>query len=244
MAALPETDAGGVTLRDNLERVGDVIGMAAGRAGRDERDIKLVAVSKRQPWARVDAARRAGQLRFGENTLQDAMTKVARPDGSGLEWHFIGHVQSNKAAHVATQFAWVHSLDSVQLAHRLARAAAACGRPLNVLLQVNVMRERTKSGVLPEHLPVLLDQLQSAELPYLHLRGLMTVAARGASASALQRAFAELRQWRDRVAGSHGLARFTELSMGMSDDYVPAILEGATFVRLGTAVFGERSLAR
>lgn len=242
-AAVPAPSGRVAAVRDNLQRVTDVISMAAGRAGRDEGEIKLVAVSKRQPWACVDAARRAGQLRFGENTLQDALSKMTRPDGSGLEWHFIGHVQSNKAAHVATGFSWVHSLDSMQLARRLARAAAGCGRPLNVLLQVNVMRERTKFGVLPEHLPVLVDQLQNAELPSLQLRGLMTIAARGADASALRRAFAELRQWRDRLAQSHGLTRFTELSMGMSDDYVPAILEGATLLRVGTAIFGERKTA-
>lgn len=243
-AVISALDDGVAAVRGNLRRVYDAIAAAAERAGRDRRDVKLIAVSKRQSWASVDAAARAGQVHFGENTLQDALTKVSCAGSSSLEWHFIGHLQSNKATRVAGSFGWIHSLDSLKLARKISDAAVVCGRSVNVLVQVNVARDAPKSGVLPEHLPALVDALQNAGLPSLNLCGMMTIGPRDADESGARRIFAELRRLRDGIARSHGLPNFTELSMGMSGDYVSAILEGATLVRVGTAIFGDRSAAR
>lgn len=220
-----------------LAQVHADIAAAAARAGRASSDIELIAVSKTQPWPAVAAAIAAGQRRFGENTLQDALTKIPQCPDNNIEWHFIGHLQSNKAKGVAQHFTWIHSLDSVALAHKLARAAT---RTLNVLIEVNVSGERNKFGVAAAGLEPLMAQLLAANLPHIALRGLMTIGPQTTDERALRSAFAQLRTLRETCARQFNLKDFDQLSMGMSGDFVPAIVEGATLVRIGSAIFGAR----
>jgi len=227
----------------NLERLRAAIADAALRAGRRPEDVKLVAVSKTQPPEAVAAAITAGQREFGENTVQDALTKIPRFAGQGLEWHFIGHLQSNKARFIPGNFAWVHSLASVKLAQRLARLMQEQNTTVNALLEVNITRDPAKHGVAPEDIAPLLEQLLKANLSGIHLRGLMTIGPHPATESERRASFAALSKLREDCAQRFALPGFTELSMGMSGDFIEAILEGATMVRLGTAIFGERAYA-
>lgn len=222
----------------NLARVRRDIADAASHAGRNPADITLIAVSKTQPATAVGAALAAGQQAFGENTIQDALTKV--PLFPHAQWHFIGHLQSNKAKHIPGQFAWLHTLDSLPLAQRLARLTPPGVAPLNVLIEVNVTQDPRKHGVSPDALFPLLEALVAADLPNLALRGLMTIGPHPASEAQVRAAFARLRELRDAAAGRFALPAFTELSMGMSTDYLHAIQEGATMLRIGSAIFGSR----
>ena len=247
MPAAPDQAADALAverLHASVKRVTDAVGAAARLAGRDPREVRLIAVSKTQPWHAVDAAAAAGQTAFGENTLQDAITKVVQAEGRNLEWHFLGHVQSNKAAAVATRFDWIHSVDSLRLAQRLSRAALEHARSVDVLVQVNMTREPARSGVRPERLAELVDSLQREDLSGVRLRGLMTIGPRNGDEADQRAVFAALRRLRDCIAEASGLTGFTELSMGMSGDYVSAIREGATLVRIGTAIFGRRAPIR
>jgi hypothetical protein len=228
----------------NLARLRADLALAAERAGRRADELSLIAVSKTQPPEAVAAAVAAGQRVFGENTVQDALTKIPRFAGQGLEWHFIGHLQSNKARHIPGHFAWLHSLDSLKLAQRVAGFAREQGVTVNALIEVNLTRDPARHGVLPEALAPLLDALLKAELDGLALRGLMTIGPHPATGPERRVVFAGLRGLRDECARRFALPGFTELSMGMSGDYIEAVLEGATLVRLGTAIFGERSYAR
>ena len=231
-------------IQANLWRLHEEIAQAARRSARRGDDVKLIAVSKTQPWPAVDAAIEAGQCHFGENRLQDAMTKIPFSRERQVEWHFIGHLQSNKADDIPENFSWVHSVDSPSLAQKLSAAAVTSGREVNILIQVNLTREEQKSGVLPEDLPGLMDGFMRTPLPGLDFRGLMAMGPRDGDERALRTAFAGLRMLRDETAERTGLTRFTELSMGMSGDYRYAIMEGATLVRIGTAVFGARPPVR
>lgn len=227
----------------NLERVRERIAAAAVRAGRRAAEVKLIAVSKTHPLEAIAAAVRAGHAVFGESTAQEALAKIPALHARALEWHFVGHLQSNKARHVPGHFQWLHSLDSVKLAERLARLAQEQHAHLNVLIEVNVSGEPSKHGVAPAELPALLEALLRAELAGLSLHGLMTVGPHPATAPAQHQAFASLRALRDDCARRYALPAFTELSMGMSADFEAAIAEGSTMVRIGTAIFGERDYA-
>lgn len=231
-------------IRSNLNRIRDEMDRAARRAARRAEDVRLIAVSKTQPWHRVAAAIEAGQCDFGENTLQDAVTKIPMARDLQVDWHFIGHLQSNKAADIPENFTWVHSVDSLRLAQKLSAHAEKTGHPVNILIQVNLTRETHKSGVLPEHLSALMDALQAAALPGVNPRGLMTLGPRSDDEGRLRNTFAQLRHLRDEIAERSGLKHFTELSMGMSGDYSFAIMEGATLVRIGSALFGARPTVR
>ena len=224
----------------NLERLRNLIAETALRADRRPQDVKLIAVSKTQPPEAVAAAVAAGQRLFGENTVQDALTKIPHFAGQGLEWHFIGHLQSNKARFIPGNFAWVHSLASEKLASRLARLAREQNTTINTLIEVNISRDPAKHGVAPEDAMMLLDQLLKANLAGIQLRGLMAIGPHPATESERRASFAALRTLRDDCAQRFALPGFTELSMGMSDDFIEAIQEGATLVRIGTAIFGER----
>jgi pyridoxal phosphate enzyme (YggS family) len=224
----------------NLQRVRAAIAQAAHDAGRSPDRIKLVAVSKTQPAAAIEAAIAAGQTVFGENTVQEALTKIPALASHDLEWHFIGHLQSNKARFIPDHFAWLHSLDSLKLAQRLSRLARERGAIVQALIEVNIARDPNKSGVLPEALMPLLEQLLKEDLPGLPLRGLMAIGPYPAAEADIRRAYAALRALRDDCRKRFALGDFTELSMGMSGDYVEAIQEGSTLVRIGTAIFGER----
>ena len=182
----------------------------------------------------------AGQRAFGENTVQDALTKIPVFAGQGLEWHFIGHLQSNKAKLVPGNFAWAHSLDSVQLAHRLARCAREQDASVNALIEVNIARDPAKHGVAVEAVAPLLDQLLQENIAGLALRGLMAIGPFPAIETERRAAFAALRRLRDDLQRRYPLPGFSELSMGMSGDFTEAIAEGSTMVRLGTAIFGPR----
>ncbi|MBP7625777.1 MAG: YggS family pyridoxal phosphate-dependent enzyme [Zoogloea sp.] len=213
------------------------IARAAEAAGRDAAEVRLLAVSKTWPADSVREAAAAGQRAFGENYVQEGAEKVDALAGLGLEWHFIGPLQSNKTRLVANRFAWVHSIDRLKIAERLSAQRDAHLPPLEVCIQVNVSGEASKSGVAPGELPELAHAV--AGLPRLRLRGLMAIPE-PTSDVALQRArFATLRQLRDQL-NADGLALDT-LSMGMSDDLEAAIAEGSTMVRVGTAIFGSRS---
>lgn len=213
------------------------IARAAEAAGRDAAEVRLLAVSKTWPADSVREAAAAGQRAFGENYVQEGAEKVDALAGLGLEWHFIGPLQSNKTRLVANRFVWVHSIDRLKIAERLSAQRDAHLPPLELCIQVNVSGEASKSGVAPGELPELAHAV--AGLPRLRLRGLMAIPE-PTSDVALQRArFATLRQLRDQL-NADGLALDT-LSMGMSDDLEAAIAEGSTMVRVGTAIFGSRS---
>ncbi len=230
------------TVAENLAAVQARIAAAARRVGRDPAAIRLVAVSKRVPDERLRAAVAAGQRLFGENYLQEAEEKIARLDPAGeLSWHFIGHLQSNKARAAAERFAMVETVDRLKLATLLDRQARALGRELPVLLQVNVGGEEQKSGVAPAAAAKLLAALN--KLPALRVVGLMTMPPWSADPEESRPHFRRLRRLAEDLVGQGllGSPGPSELSMGMSGDFEVAVEEGATLVRVGTAIFGPRS---
>ena len=233
------------TTQARLRQVRERIERAALVAGRDARTVSLVAVSKAFGADRIAEALAAGQYRFGENYLQEAVAKmaeVARTEpGRRLEWHFIGPIQSNKTRELAEGFDWVQSLDRLKIAQRLSRQRPQGRPPLNVLLQVNISAEATKHGVPPPELPALAGQV--AALPGLRLRGLMAIPEPAVEVTHRRAAFARMRELLERLRGGLGGAGpdLDTLSMGMSDDLEAAIAEGSTMVRVGTAIFGARA---
>ncbi|MFO1345161.1 MAG: YggS family pyridoxal phosphate-dependent enzyme [Rhodocyclaceae bacterium] len=223
----------------NLQAVHARIAAAARAAGRDEKDISLLAVSKTWPAGHVRDAAAAGQRAFGENYVQEGVAKVAELAPLGLEWHFIGPLQSNKTRPVAEHFDWVHSIERMKIAERLSEQRPAGVPPLNVCLQVNVSGEASKSGCAPAEAVALAKAI--AALPNLRLRGLMCIPEPVEDVEAQRQPFRQLRELYEQLRGD-GLPLDT-LSMGMSHDIEAAIAEGATMVRVGTAIFGERSKA-
>ena len=215
---------------------------AAQRAGRDPREVTLVGVSKRMPAASVAEAARAGLRCVGENYVQEAREKRAAladcAEAQGLRWHLIGNLQRNKARDAVALFDVIETLDRAELAQELERRAAAAGRTLEVLLQVNVSGEPQKAGAQPEAVAALLAAC--AGLPHLRVTGLMTVPEVADDAEATRPCFARLRALRDALRGESDAESLRELSMGMSTDFEVAIEEGATLVRVGTALFGPR----
>jgi PLP dependent protein len=225
-----------------LAAVRERIAAACGRAGRDPASVALVAVTKQVPLPLVAAAVRAGAADLGENRVFDALARqdeLARLliaeglDPGALRWHFIGHLQRNKVARASGRFALLHGVDSAELAALLSARAAAAGARQAVLLEIN-LGEAQKQGVAPQDLPVLVEQV--AALPGLDLRGLMGMAPWGADQAQARRLFGGLRELAERERARTGLA-LPDLSMGMSGDYEAAVLEGATIVRVGSAIF-------
>jgi pyridoxal phosphate enzyme (YggS family) len=212
------------------------IAAAARAVGRDPASVHLLAVSKTCPASNVRAALEGGQRAFGENYANEVAEKAATLAGLGLEWHFIGPLQGNKTRIVAECCEWVHSIDRLKIAERLSMQRDAERPPLQVCLQVNVSGEASKSGVPPDEVSRLAHAV--AVLPQLCLRGLMCIPEPSEDQSLLRRRFALLRQLNEQLR-AEGLALDT-LSMGMSHDLEAAIAEGATIVRVGTAIFGER----
>jgi len=213
-----------------------LLARAAVRAGRAPESIRLLAVSKKMPVAAVLEAAAAGQLEFGENFVQEGYAKVAAADRADLTWHFIGRLQSNKSRPVAEAFHWVHTVDRPKIAERLSEQRPTHAPPLNVCIQVNIDREPGKSGVLEEGLRDLAARV--AALPRLKLRGLMCIPAMREGFDSQRVPFAALRARFESLC-AEGFDLDT-LSMGMSDDYEAAVFEGATIVRIGTAIFGPR----
>lgn len=225
----------------NLADVHARIERAAHAAGRDPQSVALLAVSKTFPADDVRAAHAAGQRAFGENYVQEAIAKIeALADlRASIEWHFIGPLQSNKTRPVAEHFDWVHSVDRLKIAQRLAEQRPDALPPLNVLLQVNVSGEASKSGVAPAEAAAVAHEI--AALPKLRLRGLMSIPEPAETLEAQRAPHRMLRELFDSLR-ANGLALDT-LSMGMSADLEAAVLEGATIVRIGTAIFGARQYA-
>ncbi len=224
-------------ITSNLQAVNHAITQVVCMAHRRKESIELLAVSKGFSADAVREAYQAGQRAFGESYIQEALDKIELLRDLPLEWHFIGPVQSNKTRAIATHFAWVHSVDRLKIAERLSAQRPASLPPLNVCIQVNVSGEDSKSGVAPGGLVELAHAV--ACLPHLKLRGLMAIPAPVEGLEAQRVPFAKLRELMQQI-NTQGLALDT-LSMGMSHDFSAAILEGATNVRIGTAIFGERN---
>lgn len=229
-----------IDLRAKLEGVRSRIAKAADRAGRDPAEVKLVAVSKAHPAETLRMAISAGVAILGENKVQEAEEKIAEIGRDAVEWHLIGHLQSNKARKAVELFDVIHSLDSVELARRLERISSEEGRgELPVLVQVDLESEATRSGISENDLPELVGFLKTCER--LKFNGLMILPPFFDDPEATRPYFVRLRKIRDRFANDNAFSNGRgELSMGMSHDFEIAIEEGATIVRVGTAIFGER----
>ena len=223
-------------IQNNLSEIHARIENAATRCGRKASEIQLVAVSKTHPPELIREAYEGGQLAFGESRVQDALPKLDTLP-TEIEWHFIGHLQTNKIRKVVGRFALFHGVDNENLAAQINRIAGELGVTANVLLEVNVSGEESKFGFAPENLPAALENL--APLPFLRIRGLMTMAPYSDTPDEARPYFAKLRELRNRLASQTGLP-LSELSMGMSGDFEQGIAEGATIVRVGSAIFGSR----
>ncbi|WP_252090070.1 YggS family pyridoxal phosphate-dependent enzyme [Pseudomonas sp. MWU13-3659] len=221
------------TLAENISAISARIDNAAKAAGRDPASLQLLAVSKTKPASAIREAHGCGLRDFGENYLQEALTKQKELSDLPLIWHFIGPIQSNKTKAIAEHFDWVHSVDRLKIAQRLSEQRPAKLPPLNICLQVNVSGEDSKSGCAPAELPALAQAVNA--LPGLRLRGLMAIPEPTDDRTEQEAAFATLRKLQERL--DLGL---DTLSMGMSHDLEAAISQGATWVRIGTALFGAR----
>ncbi|MEQ9563368.1 MAG: YggS family pyridoxal phosphate-dependent enzyme [Woeseiaceae bacterium] len=225
----------GVT--ENFRKIQDLLAQAAIAAGRPASDVRLLAASKRQPVSAVLEAAQAGQRDFGENIVQEGIEKMTAASRDDLVWHFIGHLQSNKTRAVAEHFSWVHTVDRLKIAERLSEQRPGQLPPLSVCIQVNIDNEESKGGTSAEELPELAAAV--AGLPNIRLRGLMCLPAIRRDFESQREPFARLRRLKDSLNDT-GLDLDT-LSMGMSADFAAAIHEGATMVRIGSALFGERN---
>jgi len=226
----------------NLARVRDRIADAARRAGRKPEDVRLIAVSKTHPIEAIRAAADAGQIDFGENKVQEALQKIAQSADTRLRWHLIGHLQSNKARKAAAAAGAIHAIDSVDLLKRVDQGAADAGRTVDVLIQVDLALEDTKYGASVDAVPAIVEA--AGDCTAARLKGLMLLPPLAENPEDARPWFARLRALRGGlVEGGAAADRLRELSMGMSHDFEVAIAEGATMVRVGTAIFGERYYA-
>lgn len=227
-----------MTIKDNLEKIHGRIAAACVRAGRDPREVRLVAVSKIKPAALIEEAAAAGQRVFGESYVQELAAKVEQIDGP-VEWHFIGALQSNKVKYLRGKVALIHSVDRLSLAREIARQWGKLGRIADILIQVNLAGEESKSGTSEQEALTLVRQV--AELPQVRIGGLMTLPPYFDDPEQVRPYFRRLRQLAEEISTLHlpGV-EMRELSMGMSHDFEVAVEEGATLVRVGTAIFGER----
>ena len=225
------------SIADNLERVREQIAQATGKAGRSIDDVELVAISKTHDAVKVREAIEAEQSLFGESRVQEARVKIPELP-SNLRWHFVGHLQKNKIRHALPLFELIHSVDSLALAQDINRIAEEDGLHPRVLLEVNVAGEGSKFGFTPDKLREDLENLLA--LPRLSILGLMTIPPIADEAEASRKYFVELRELRDRLQTEFHVD-LAQLSMGMTQDFAIAVEEGATLVRVGTAIFGERS---
>lgn len=227
------------SIAENLEKTGARIRRAAIVANRPPETITLLAVSKKQPVERLREAAESGQKAFGENYVQEALEKMAAlSDCPDLEWHFIGPIQSNKTRDIATHFDWVHSVDRLKIARRLSEQRPPERPPLNLCVQVNLDNEATKAGIAPEQVRELAGGIDA--LPNCRLRGLMAIPDPANPPEVQRQRFNQLAQLLDEMRTSMDNNAPDTLSMGMSGDLEDAIAEGATIVRIGTAIFGAR----
>ena len=227
-------------MRDRISRIRSRIETAVADSGRQPEDVKLVAVSKTVPFEKILTAIDLGVTVFGENYVQEARDKFNALYSHPLSWHFIGHLQSNKAKYVVKIFDLVHSVDSLKLSREIDKQARKIGKVQSVLIQVNIAEETSKSGVLLEDTGRLVSEM--SQLAHLEIKGLMTMPPYFNAPEKARPYFKALRQLRDQIRAMEipGVA-MGELSMGMTGDFEVAIQEGATLVRIGTAIFGERA---
>lgn len=226
------------TVTSRLHNTRKRLNHALAMAGRDPDSALLLAVSKTRPAEEIREAYKAGQRAFGENYMQDALSKQPALNDLDIEWHFIGALQSNKTREAAEHFDWVHTVDRIKIAKRLDAQRPADRPPLQVCLQVNISRDPHKSGVLPEEAADVVREILL--LPHLTLRGLMTIPAKAEDPSQRHKPFKALRELCDQLRNQFPEAPWDTLSMGMTADMDDAVAEGATIVRIGTAIFGER----
>ena len=224
-------------LPENIRRVQERIDLSTRQCGRGVDSVTLLAVAKSQPAEIVRAAAGAGLKEFGESYVQEALGKIAAVADLGLTWHFVGNIQTNKTRQIAENFAWVHSIDRLKIAERLSEQRPHHAPALNVCLQVNLQAEASKGGSAPADVPQLAAAV--AALPRLRLRGLMSIPPADEDPAQQRRAFGQLRHLLERLNAAG--ATLDTLSMGMSADLEAAVEEGATIVRVGTALFGART---
>ena len=229
-----------MSVKDNLALVQQQITQAAIQSGRTPEEIQLIAVSKTKPVELIKEALAAKQTAFGENRIQEALGKIdVLRNSPEVEWHLIGHLQKNKVKFCPGNFQWIHSVESVELANKLEARCALTNKNINVLIQVNLSREKSKSGLQKWD-----DILRVAEAisagQWLKFRGLMTIPAPNFGELKTRKIYEQIRKWRDKLRHELDSAEITELSMGMTADYHWAIQEGATMIRVGTAIFGPR----
>ncbi len=230
-----------MTIKDNISNIRQRIDSACHQAGRDPQSVHLLAVSKKKPLADIEEAAAAGQKMIGENYVQEFVAKYDDCTAD-VDWHYIGALQSNKVKQLRGKVAMIHSVDRLSLAKEINKQWAKCDRPVEILIQVNIGAEATKAGVSADDLEELVRQI--AELPNLRIRGLMAIPPHSADPEESRHWFRAMRQLADSIA-ELGLpdVSMKELSMGMSDDFEIAIEEGATMIRIGTAIFGARDYA-
>ena len=216
------------------------LSQAATEAGRSPEDIQLIAVSKTKPAEMINEAVLANHTAFGENMVQEAISKMSALNNiDNIEWHLIGHLQKNKVKFCPGNFQWIHSIDSIELAKKLEERCALKQQNINVLIQVNLSQEKSKYGIQQlDELFQLAETLHAGQ--WIKLRGLMTIPAPDLGETSTRKLFEKLRIWRDQLQNELDAPEITELSMGMTADFQWAIQEGATMIRLGTAIFGSR----
>jgi len=225
------------SIGDNISRVRERINSAAVRSGRNPEQVTLIAVTKMIGVDRINEAIAAGVTNFGENYIQEARKKIEIVQDDRIQWHFIGHLQTNKAKYAVRLFDWIHCLDSIKLVRELNKRAVAAGRVIPCLMEINLAHEESKFGAEEEHLVELAEEITRCS--HLSLRGLMTMPPYTEDPERSRYYFVALRELKERLHARHIAA--TDLSMGMSADFEVAIEEGATLVRVGRAIFGERS---
>jgi len=229
-----------VSVKDNLALVQQQITQAAIQSGRTPEEIQLIAVSKTKPVELIKEALAAKQTAFGENRIQEAHGKIEMLSNSPeIEWHLIGHLQKNKVKFCPGNFQWIHSVESVELANKLEARCALTNKNINVLIQVNLSREKSKSGLQKwDDILRVAESISAGQ--WLKFRGLMTIPAPNFGELKTRKIYEQIRKWRDKLRHELDSAEITELSMGMTADYHWAIQEGATMIRVGTAIFGPR----
>src|SRR6267154_3276166 len=225
------------SILDNLERVREQIAQAAAKAGRDVKDVELVAITKTHPAEKVREAVEAGQTLFGESRVQEARAKIPELS-SNIRWHFVGHLQKNKIRHALPLFEMIHSVDSLALARDINRIAEEDGMHPRVLLEVNVAGEGSTFGFAPDKVREQMEALLA--LPRLSIEGLMCIPPLAVESEDSRKFFVQVRELRDSLEKEFNI-KLPQLSMGMTQDFLIGIEEGATLVRVGTAIFGERS---